>query len=99
MKRRVLVPLAVAVLAALVPTAALAKGASEAEIAGPGLDNPISLTGEGHLGEQLMQIAEAAGFFPAVFDQSPDPMLAEPPAGDLGRATRSPTSCRVPQTR
>jgi len=31
-----------------------------------------------------MQLAETAGFFPAVFVSSPDPMLDERPAGDLG---------------
>jgi hypothetical protein len=85
MKRFALVPLAIALIAALVPATALAKGASEAEITGPGLDEPISLAGEGQPGgEQLMQIAEALGFFPAVFSQSPDPMLDERPAGALG---------------
>ncbi len=85
MKRGVLVPFVIALLAVLAPTAALAKGASEAEIVGPGLDGPISLAGEGQLGgEVLMQIAEEAGFFPAVFVRSPDPMLDERPAGDLG---------------
>ena len=44
MKRLVLVPVAVALVAALIPAAALAKGASEAEIVGPGLDtrSPLS---------------------------------------------------------
>jgi hypothetical protein len=70
MKRLGVVPFAIALLAALVPTAALAKGASEAEITGPGLEHPISLAGEGQSGgEQLMQIAEAAGFFAATFGQ------------------------------
>ena len=31
-----------------------------------------------------MQIAEDAGFFPAIFSQIPDPMLAERPEGTLG---------------
>jgi hypothetical protein len=85
MKRLVLVPLAVALIAAVAPAAGLAKGASEAEITGPGLDEPISLAGEGQPGgEQLMELAQAAGFFPAVFTQSPDPMLDERPAGVLG---------------
>lgn len=85
MKRLVLVLLAAALIAAVAPAAALAKGASEAEITGPGLDEPISLAGEGQPGgEQLMKLAEAAGFFPAVFARSPDPMLAERPAGTLG---------------
>ncbi len=85
MKKGILVPFVIALLAVLVPTAALAKGASEASITGPGLSDPISLAGEGQPdGEQLMQLAETAGFFPAVFVRSPDPMLDERPAGDLG---------------
>jgi hypothetical protein len=85
MKRFVLAALAVALIAVLFPAASLAKGASAAEITGPGLDDPISLAGEGQPGgESLMQIAEAAGFFPAVFSQSPDPMLDDRPAGTLG---------------
>jgi len=85
MKKGVLVPFVIALLAVLAPTAALAKGASEAEITGPGLGSPISLAGEGQPGgAELMQLAETAGFFPAVFVRSPDPMLDERPAGDLG---------------
>jgi hypothetical protein len=85
MKRHVLAPLAVALFAVLIPAAALAKGASEAEIVGPGLDDPITMAGEGQLGgETLMRLAEAAGFFPAVFPTSPDPMLDQRPKGDLG---------------
>ena len=85
MKRLVLVPFLIALFAVLVPTAALAKGASDAEIVGPGLDGPISLAGEDRRGgETLMRLAESAGFFPAVFVRSPDPMLDDRPAGDLG---------------
>jgi hypothetical protein len=75
----------IAALVAVVPTAAPGKGASEATIAGPGLDDPISLVGEGQYGgEALMHIAEEAGFFPAVFTRIPDPMREERPAGALG---------------
>jgi hypothetical protein len=85
MKRLVFALLGVAAFFALGAASALAKGASEATITGPGLDGPIALAGEGRVGgERLMQIAEAAGFFPAVFAQTPDPMLDERPAGDLG---------------
>jgi hypothetical protein len=84
MKRLALIPFAI-VLSALLPTVALGKGASEAEIIGPGLAEPISLAGEGQAGgERLMQIAEAAGFFAATFGQSPDPMLDRKPTGNLG---------------
>lgn len=85
MKRLVLFSAAVALLAALVTTSAFAKGASEAKIAGPGVGSGITLAGEGQVGgEQLMQLAEAAGFFPAVFVTSPNPMLTVRPQGKLG---------------
>jgi hypothetical protein len=85
MKRFVVAAMAVALVAVVFPAASLSKGASEAEITGPGLDEPISLAGEGQPGgERLMQIAEAVGFFPAVFSQRPDPMLDTRPAGALG---------------
>jgi len=85
MKAFLLVPFAVTLVVLALPEASLAKGASEATIVGPGLDNPISLAGEDQpAGEQLMQLAETAGFFPAVFVRSPDPMLDERPASDLG---------------
>jgi hypothetical protein len=85
MKRVALIPFAIVLLSALIPAVALGKGASEAEITGPGLADPIFLAGEGQAGgERLMRIAEAAGFFPATFGQSPDPMLDSRPAGSLG---------------
>ena len=85
MKRLVSVVVAVAVLAALVATSALAKGASEAIITGPGLGDGINLAGEGDAGGgALMQIAEDAGFFPSVFATTPNPMLSKRPAGELG---------------
>lgn len=68
-----------------VPAAALAKGASEATITGPGLGDGITLAGEGRPGgEQLMHLAEDAGFFPAVFQTFPSPIHAQRPKGDLG---------------
>lgn len=85
MKRLVLLSSAAALLAALVTTPALAKGASQATITGPGLDGDITLQGEGQTGgAQLMQIAEDAGFFPSVFVTTPNPMLAKRPQGELG---------------
>jgi hypothetical protein len=83
MKRLVLAPLAVVLAAALIPAAALAKGASEATIEGPGLDSPITLKNRG-LHSKLGQLAEVTGFYPAVFARIPDPMLPERPTGDLG---------------
>jgi len=91
MKRLVLVLAAVLLVAALIPAATLAKGASEAEIAGPGIDEPISLAvqpGEERGWQeqrwQFLQLVETAGFYPAVFARSPDPMLDERPVGELG---------------
>lgn len=81
MKRLSQVTVVLAALAVLAPAGALAKGASEATIVGPGLDAPISIVND--TGE-LTKIAESAGFFPAVFARIPDPMLDERPAGDLG---------------
>lgn len=85
MKRLVLVSAGVALLGALTTTSALAKGASEAKITGPGLGSGITLAGEGQVGGgQLMQLAEAAGFFPAVFATSPNPMSSARPQSELG---------------
>jgi hypothetical protein len=76
---------AAALAVALTTTSALAKGASEATITGPGLGDGITLAGEGQLGgERLMQLAEAAGFFPALFATTPNPMRTARPAGELG---------------
>lgn len=85
MKRLIILTFAAVVVGAIATGAALGKGASEASIVGPGLDGQITLAGEGQPGgEVLMQIAEATGFFPAVFAQVPDPMLDERPEGTLG---------------
>lgn len=83
MKRLVLVLSSALAVAALVPVDALAKGATEARIEGPGLDEPIILKNRG-LRSKLGQLAIDTGFYRAVFTQIPDPMLAERPAGDLG---------------
>lgn len=80
---RLLCVVLVAVLTA--PGAALGKGASEATITGPGIGGAITLAGdERPAGAELMQLAEHAGFFQAVFSQSPNPMLTERPEGELG---------------
>jgi hypothetical protein len=85
MKRLVLFTAAIALLAAIVTTPALAKGASKAKITGPDLGSGITLAGEGQVGgAQLMQLAQTAGFFPAVFVSDPNPMLSTRPHGALG---------------
>jgi hypothetical protein len=86
MKRLVFMVCVLAFSAVVIPTAALAKGASEARIVGPGLSAPIRLGGSGEPGSggQLADIAMSAGFFAAVFGQTPDPLVQERPDGSLG---------------
>jgi hypothetical protein len=87
LNRYLLLSLAAAlVAAALVPGLALGKGASAATIRGPGLETPVRLGGSGEPGSgaQLGRIAQSAGFFQAVFGQTPDPMRAHRPRGILG---------------
>jgi len=79
--KRLLFLLAVAGLA--LPAAALAKGPSEARITGPGLGRAIKISGTESDGSPIMNLADAAGFFPAAFGQDPNPMIARP-KGDLG---------------
>jgi hypothetical protein len=85
-----LVVLATTALAALAfASTALGKGATQAAISGPGLHGGgIVLKsdngGDPSSGSRLGQLAEASGFFPAVFGQAPDPMLRDRPKGTLG---------------
>ena len=90
-KPRVLVlagMMAALMLLTLAPTAALAKGASAATIDGSGPGGPgngsrgpITLRGDGEPGSgtDLGTLADLSGLFPAMFDQTPDPMLATVP--------------------
>jgi len=85
MRRITFLLLALAVAALLGSSAALAKGASEATITGPGLGDGITLAGEGQSGgDRLVRLAEHAGFFPAVFVTTPNSMLSRRPTGNLG---------------
>ena len=52
MKRILIISFLTAAVAALLPAVALGKGASEATIVGPGLDDPITLAGEDQPGER-----------------------------------------------
>jgi opacity protein-like surface antigen len=75
----------VLVAAALLAPAALAKGPSQATVTGPGLGKTISFKGSGEAGgTALGNLTEYSGFFPAVFGQSPNPMLKGRPVGKLG---------------
>jgi hypothetical protein len=81
MKRLIL---SVAVLALLLPATALAKGPSAATVDGPGTGGGLPFTGGEGDGSALALLSESAGFFPAVFEQTPNPMLAARPTADLG---------------
>jgi hypothetical protein len=81
MKRAFLI-LAIAALA--LPASAFGKGPSAASIDGPG-GGGITFTGYGESGgSPLGDLTQQAGFFPAVFGQEPNPMLAGRPKGELG---------------
>jgi hypothetical protein len=84
MKIRLLMVVAVALFA--FPAGAHAKGATEARIEGAGLRVPLRIGGDGEPGSnsRLTRLAEETGFFPAVFGQEPNPLLAERPPSDLG---------------
>ena len=88
--RNLLFIICVAVVSVVVAApAAFAKGATQATIKGPGLKKSGLVLrsdsgGDPSSGSRLGRLAEAAGFFPAVFDQAPDPMLRERPKGNLG---------------
>src|SRR6266498_1049705 len=87
MKTRILFLAALAAALTLsAPTAALAKGASAATIDGSGPGGPITLRGDGEpgSGSDLGTLAELSGLFPAMFGQSPDPMLDAAPTKRLG---------------
>ena len=73
--------LAAAALAALVlPTVSLAKGPSEGTISGAGFVKTFKVTNDGSGGTPGGDLTQTAGFFPAAFGQSPDPMLHRKPA-------------------
>jgi hypothetical protein len=81
--KRTVVLLAVAAL--VLPAGASAKGPSSADIDGPGLGGGMTFTGGGeNVGMPLGDLAHYAGFFPAVFRQTPDPIQKSRPKGDLG---------------
>ena len=90
MQRRVLTMLVLALLLAVVPTAARAKGASAATISGGGPGGlpggPITLKGDGEpgTGTDLANLADAAGVFALLFEDGSTAALTAPPAGARG---------------
>ena len=76
---------AAAIVALALPALAGAKGPVGASITGPGLDRPLTVTGDGEgPGTALGTLATASGFFPQMFGQSPDPTLRSRPGRTLG---------------
>ena len=90
--RRFLVLATIGTLTALAATApASAKGPTAASVSGPGLDHalPVKGYGEGGPTTPLGSLVQLGGFFPQVFDQSPDPTTRTRPAADLGPRYRA----------
>jgi hypothetical protein len=83
MKRLALTLLVGTFGASLAAAPALAKGPTTATIDGPGLLEPVSLSGSEGSGP-LGEVAMSSGFYPQVFRQEPDPVLRSRPKGDLG---------------
>jgi hypothetical protein len=86
MATRLFLVLAVLATAAVLPATALGKEIKSVTITGPGLDHQITLKGGGRLdaGTPIGDFAMQSGFFPELFDTSPDPTLVERPDGPLG---------------
>ncbi|MBA2272288.1 MAG: hypothetical protein H0W21_00075 [Actinobacteria bacterium] len=83
MKRLMAVAGAVLLISSVVAPAG-AKGASEATIRGPGLEEPLTFSRYGGSGNDVNLLAEQSGIFPAMFGQSPDPMEDNRPQKTLG---------------
>ena len=81
--RRLLV-LAMFAAALALPGTAQGKGPIAATIDGPGTGGGITIGRGGDAPVGPMEIAQESGIFPAVFAQTPDPMLKTRPGGDLG---------------
>ena len=79
--RRLILLLALAVLT--MPSQALGKGPSAATMEGPSGGGGITFSGDEGSGP-LGSLTQQSGWFAAVFEQEPNPMLAARPKGDLG---------------
>ena len=94
MSRRLLTKLALALLLAVVPTAAQAKGASAATISGGGSGGlpggPITIKGDGEpgSGSDLSTLADEAGMWAVLFEGGPAGGLATAPTPAVQRGPR-----------
>ena len=68
-------------VALVLPTAAAAKGPSQAQISGPGLNSTITITGNGEANNStdLGVLVTQTGLFAQVFGQYPSPLLRAQP--------------------
>jgi hypothetical protein len=80
MRLRILVAAMLAAGIALVPTAAVAKGAKELTLSGPGLAAPLRLANTAEAAVSPNTIAQKAG----LLGSTADPVTARRPAGRLG---------------
>ena len=83
----------VALIAVLIPTAALAKGPQSVSIDGPGSGGSIDIGGDQGGGEPgsgglLARLAEHAGLFTVGFGDNVSELSEQPPDGDLGPELR-----------
>src|SRR4051794_36352218 len=94
----------VLVVAVMAAAPASAKGPTGGTLTGPGITIPVEARGEGpQPGDSLI---DEVGFFPAVFRETPDPMLEQAPTRALGPAftltwtvpSSATTSDRIRQT-
>jgi hypothetical protein len=80
-------PFLIAAVAALaLPAVAAAKGADSASVSGPGVKQPLQLSGDSEMGQgtALGMLSMAGGYFAQMFAQTPDPRLHARPKGILG---------------
>jgi hypothetical protein len=64
----------------------MAKGPDQATITGPGLDEPIVVSGSGEPGSgyELSDLADGSGLFLVMFEQTDRRVVSEAPDGPLG---------------
>ncbi|MGH8986210.1 MAG: hypothetical protein ACRDY6_20390 [Acidimicrobiia bacterium] len=84
MKLRILVAALLGTAVALVPVPASAKGPTEVEITGPGLEKPIHLQGAGDSRNPAGALTELTGVWLPFTHSGRSAFAAAPPQGDLG---------------
>ena len=75
---------AIAFVALALPAVAMAKGATEVSVTGPGLDEALVIRGGEGPGSPLGDLAIQSGLIQGAFRPLPNPMLARRPDVELG---------------